>query len=146
MDFERCSEDCSQINIVVGEMGRQFRINNANRLLIKKVQVDGCLIDDERLRCDYLFEIEQATHCIIYLELKGSDLDHAFRQLVATMGYCGERHKSCKRVCHIVASRVPRAGPKVQTLKRMMVQKYRTLLYVNTQVANIDVTQHPYNS
>jgi len=106
MDFKRCSEDSKHPLIVVEENGRKFTIRNQGKKNVKKVRVDGCLIDDKRQRCDYLFEIGHVCHCAIYLELKGSDIDHAFKQLVLTMKYLMNRHRNLTKVCHIVASRV----------------------------------------
>jgi hypothetical protein len=146
MNFKRCSEDSQHPLIVVEENRRKFTIRNPQRERIKKVRVDGCLIDDERQRCDYLFEVGQICNCVIYLELKGSDIDHAFNQLVATIGYLVNRHQQLKKICHIVASRVPRAGPKVQNLKVQMVQKYGARLFVDTQASNVNIDRDPYRN
>src|SRR5215208_1986223 len=113
MNFKRCSEDSQHPLIVVEENKRKFTIHNQKKKRIKKVQVDGCLIDDKRQRCDYLFEIGRVCHCVIYLELKGADIEKAFSQLISTMKYLESRHQKLIKVCHIVASRVPRAIPKV---------------------------------
>ena len=144
MDFKRCSEDLQHSLTVVEENGRKFTIHNQKKKRIKKVQVDGCLVNDKRQRCDYLFEIEQVCHCVIYLELKGSDIEHAFNQLAATMKYLERRHQTLTKVCHIVASRVPRAGPKVQNLKLQMARKHKALLFVDTQEANVNIEREPY--
>ncbi|MGA9768901.1 MAG: hypothetical protein WBV94_07670 [Blastocatellia bacterium] len=145
MDFKRCSEDLQHPSIVVKAEGRKFTIRNPKKRTIKKVHVDGCLIADDRKRCDFLFEIGQVCHCVIYLELKGSDIEYAFQQLVLTMKYLASRHQKLKKVCHIVSSRVPRAGPKVQNLKRQMVQKHKALLFVDTQESNINIEREPYH-
>lgn len=144
MDYKDCYEDCNYPTVVVEENGRAFRLNNRGRGQIKKVQVDGCLIDDKRPRCDYLFEIGEECHCAIYVELKGADIEHAFNQLVATMTYLAAEHKDVLRVCHIVASRVPRAGPKVQALKVKMARRHRAILHVSTQQINVDIETPPY--
>jgi hypothetical protein len=130
--------------MVVSESKRVFRIHNPSAEIVKTIQVDGCLITDSRIRCDYAFEIRTISQCIIYLELKGADIEYAFRQLVATMGYLAHRHLGKRKVCHIVASRVPRAGPKVQNLKLEMKKTYDALLYVGTREVRIDVTKAPY--
>lgn len=146
MDFKRCSEDSQHPLIVVEENGRKFTIRNQEKKSVKQVKVDGCLIDDKRRRCDYLFEIGRFCHCVIYLELKGSDIDHAFKQLVLTMKYLSNRHRNLTKICHIVASRVPRAGPKIQNLKLQMVKKHKALLFVDTQEASVNIERHPYHN
>ena len=144
MDFERCSEDCAHPTIVVEENKRKFTLQKPQREKVIKIKVDGCLIDDRRQRCDYIFEIGKSPHCAVYLELKGSDIDKAYRQLAATIGYLTERHQTCTKICHIVASRVPRAGPKVQNLKVQLARTHRAILFVGTQEVTIRISQPPY--
>lgn len=144
MNFEECSEEKNNPKLVVEQTGRKFVILNPKRLSITKVVVDGCLIEDTRPRCDYLFEIGRQCNCAVYLELKGHDLQRAFNQLVATMGYLEARHTGIDRICHIVASRVPRAGPKVQEMKVRMLKRQRALLLVGTHTVSIDVDKSPY--
>ena len=146
MDFARCSENSRQPYVVVTENKRTFRITNPNREKIKTILVDGCLIDDARIRCDYAFEIGPSSDCAIYVELKGSDISRAFAQLAATIGYLAQRHKAKRKVCHIVASRVPRAGPKVQVLKVEMQRTHNASLYVSTQEVTIDLRKDPYRT
>jgi hypothetical protein len=139
MNFKRCTSERNDPHIVVEENGRKFIIQNKDKKTVKIVTVDDCLIHDTRIRCDYLFEITLVGDYVIYLELKGSDVEHAYNQISATIGYCSTRHKSCKKLCYIVASRVPRAGPKVQALKVKMARKHNALLNVGTQVALIKI-------
>lgn len=145
MDFKRCSKDYQDPLIVVEENKRKFTIHNQKKKRIKKVQVDGCLIDKGR-RCDYLFEIGQVCHCVIYLELKGADIEKAFSQLISTMKHLESRHQKLIKVCHIVASRVPRAIPKVYELKSKMVKKYKVQLFVHTHKANVNIEHELYHN
>lgn len=145
MNFEDCSTKHNKPLIVVEENGRKFTIQNPLRNLVVEVRVDGCLISDKRERCDFLFEIGQDCHCVIYLELKGSDIEKAYNQLIATIGYTKEKYKTSKKVCHIVASRVPKAGPKIQNLKTSMVKKYQILLQVDTDRSFINISVNPYS-
>jgi len=128
--------------IVAEERGRKLRIKNAKRVEVIRIEVDGCLIDDERLRCDYVFEI--GAHCAIYLELKGKDVKHAYQQLAATLGYLESRHVRIERVCHLVASRVPRATPGVIGLKEKMARMHGVLLEIHTREGAVDLSKPPY--
>lgn len=144
MDYNRCSKNCAHPQIVVDENKRKFKLANVRREYIRKIIVDGCLISDNRERCDYVFEIGRSCHCAIYIELKGADVEKAFSQLVATMIHLKERHKKSKIICYIVASRVPRCGPKVQQLKLQMARKYKALLIVGTQEVVASLDSPPY--
>jgi len=135
MNFEKCSEANRNKVVSVSEKGRTFVIKNGGAKFVNKVEVDGCLIEGDRIKCDYLFEIDKPMTLIIYVELKGKDIEHAFNQLVATIGYCKNRHNKLQKQCHIVASRVPKSGPKVQILKQKMAREYKIQLFVHTQKA-----------
>jgi hypothetical protein len=50
-----------------------FRITN-NRSVIHVCRVDGCLIDDVEIKCDYLFEVPGKDLWLV--ELKGIDHIH----------------------------------------------------------------------
>ena len=143
MDFTKCSQQSKNAIIVVEESGRKFRIKNPKAATVRTITIDGCLIDDKRERCDYVFELGDPCHCAIYLELKGSDIEKAVSQLTETLGYLSARH-TCKKICHIVASRVPKAGPKVQNLKVEMARKHRVLLHVGTTEVSIQLGVAPY--
>lgn len=143
MDFEGCSDRGSDPVISRTENGRTFRIRNAGRGKVAVVRVDGCLIRDGE-RCDYLFELGDDRHCAVYVELKGADIAKAVRQLEATMAQLTERHRRATRVCHVVASRVPRAGPAIQILKRGFYRSHGVHLHVATTQAEIDTDREPY--
>ncbi len=139
MNFEKCSEENRNKVISVSENRRTFVIKNGDAKLVNKVEVDGCLIDGDRKKCDYLFEIDKPMTLIIYVELKGKDIEHAYDQLAATIGYCKNRHNKLQKQCYIVASRVPKSGPKIQILKQKMAREYKIQMFVHTQKAEIKI-------
>jgi hypothetical protein len=71
-------------------------------------------------------------------------VEDAIEQLIATMEHLSHCHKQHVRICHIVAKRVPRAGPKLQSLKLQMIRKHHALLIVDTDKAIINIDQAPY--
>ena len=130
MDFDRCSELSNNKIITASENRMKFIIKNINHFSIRKVIVDGCLINDDRQRCDYLFEIHNPLSSVIYLELKGCDVKKAVQQLESTMRICSQRHWEVqKRSCYIVASRVPKIGTKIQVLKKKFLKKSSSTVY-----------------
>lgn len=139
MNFIECTEEKMDKIVPVSEKGMKFIISNAGKVRIRKVIVDGCLIDDERERCDYLFEIYKPSSLVLYVELKGCGIKKACSQLEATLGYCQSRHAGMKRRCYIVASRVPKALPGVQVLKKRFVTRHGVQLIVKTRNANVCV-------
>ena len=142
--FSSCSEVRNDPIVVISEKGRKFTIINTQRETIVKIRVDGCLINDERKRCDFLFEIGSECYCAIYVELKGSNVGRAFEQLTSTLDCICHRHSNHKIICHIVSSRSPRLGTEIQNMKLSMARKYKSLLHIGTTSVSINIDKHPY--
>ena len=139
MDYGNCANQSTHKIITAAENNRKLTIKNSSQKIITKVAVDGCLVIATGKRCDYLFEIEQPITQVIYLELKGCDIEKAYQQLVATIELFKDSHKNCKKECHVVASRVPKTGAKVQQLKIKMLKATKAKLSVHTNQATISI-------
>jgi len=139
MDYGNCATQTTHKRITAEENRRKLTINNPSAKVIRKIKVDGCLIIDSGKRCDYMFEIDDLASQVIYLELKGCDIEKAYTQLVATIDRFIVEHRGIKKECHIVASRVPKAGPKVQQLKIRLLKEKKATLIVNTDQAFITI-------
>ncbi|MFI3197826.1 MAG: hypothetical protein QX196_05820 [Methylococcaceae bacterium] len=143
MDYEKCSTQSTNKIITASENHRKLTINNPSAKVVRKIKVDGCLIVDSNERCDYMFEIDhlssQVICWVIYLKLKGCDIEKAYTQLVATIDRFIVEHRGIKKECHIVASRVPKAGPKVQQLKIRLLKEKNATLIVSTDQAFVTI-------
>lgn len=53
-----------------------------NKKVVHVCRVDGCLVDNGSIKCDYLFEIPGEALWLV--ELKGTDHIHALRQIIST--------------------------------------------------------------
>ena len=122
--------------IPVSENGRTFRIKNNSSYTVNKVKVDGCYIKTQTgIKCDYLFEIIKINiDKVFYVELKGSDIQHAVAQLASTLSHCFPLHNSALRECHIVGSKFPKAGTDSQVLKKKFLKETKVQLYINTKI------------
>ena len=151
MDYGSCAHKSTHKIITAAENKRKLTINNPSGKQIKKIQVDGCLIKSGK-RCDYMFEInlpKKPVTQVVFLELKGCDIEKAYQQLIATIDFFQTKLKSCEekekyhknliKECHIVASRVPKAGAKVQQLKVKILKAKKATLFINTNKAIISV-------
>lgn len=127
MDYGNCANQSTNKIIPAEENKRKLTILNDDEKVIRKIKVDGCLIKktDPGLRCDYMFEIDdpntKVITKVIYLELKGEGVKHAYDQLVATMKKYLNEHRGCKKECYIVSSKVPRLTTSVQELTVKMI-------------------------
>lgn len=139
MDYKNCRQLRTDRIIVVEENKKKFTLNNPNEKYIYQVKVDGCLIPKEAVKCDYLFEINNPISAVLYIELKGNDVKHAYEQLIATVEFCKNAHQTLKRQCHIVHSSSPKMSSTAQVLKKKLNDKYGiiSLTHSNQGSANI---------
>lgn len=100
-----------------------------DKLKTVSFQIDGYIICDG-LKCDHLILIQNAGNqwCEIFVELKGTDVNHAIEQLESTISrepfaQTSSSHKKAR----IVAQSFPsnKSNPIVEKAKRRFLNKYR---------------------
>lgn len=89
---------------VFEENGRKLTLNNTNDVETVRIEVDGCEINDATIRCDFMLVVNPKG-LDIYVELKGTNLEHAKKQIIATHDRLSINNE--KRA-YIVCSRVPK--------------------------------------
>lgn len=114
---------------VCTEKKKRYNLVNDKNNQVALFHMDGGIIRDEPSvqRCDFLYVVyDQDCPTAIFVELKGSDISHAVRQLKASIDRYGEILK--RRVCaRIICSSVPRLynDPIVKNLKRELTRQYQ---------------------
>lgn len=137
---DECAKESSDPRIVVDAKASKLTLVNAERKLVRLIKVDDCVVKGGEKRCDYLIEISNPPTVAVYVELKGKNIDHACKQLAATLKLFAPIHGLIERRCHIVASRVPMSSATLDLLK----DKFRrnnngTRLYVDTVQGEIRI-------
>jgi len=122
--------------IVVKENRRRFQLNNPDQHKVVHVIVDDCLITDGE-RCDHLLELDGPPSIGVFIELKGADLKKAVGQLRATMDAVSKTTGYARRICYVVVSRVPRAGPSVQVLVAALKRSHQATLRICGQEVTV---------
>lgn len=136
MNLEGCSEVVKHKNIAVQENQRKFTIVNEQGLEITKIQVDGCL-EIEGVKCDWMFTIENPP-IEIYVELKGRNVKHAFKQLENTIKVVS-RSNIAKRFCYVVASKCPLSSPDVQNEQKAFKRNHNATLRVKNNYDSVNI-------
>lgn len=111
------------------EQRSELVLKNTEQVESTKIHVDGCEINDQGLRCDYL---HLAKEIEFYIELKGQDLLHAMKQLERTIGILGAKNKTQKRVCYIICTRSPLASTEIQQYDRQFRAKFNSRLVIKS--------------
>jgi hypothetical protein len=115
------SDPCSRNN------RSKFCLKNPKRASIKVVQVDGCAIQ-EGIRCDNLLILPNGQE--IYVELKGSDVEHAVEQIEKSIELLACNCHVLIKLCFIASTRCPITTAEIQNLKKKFRQKYNAQLTI----------------
>lgn len=123
-----------QGNVTAEENKMKCIFLNPRNLDVYKIQVDGGLITDNSVRCDYIvhWEALEKRH-VFHIELKGSDVPKAFTQLIATIDKTKEKFVDFEdKNCVIVCSRYPQEDSTIQRLK-LKLNKMGYRLYTQSR-------------
>ncbi|PAA35320.1 hypothetical protein CJU79_20035 [Pseudomonas fragi] len=105
-----------------------LHVLNKNKRAVVRHQVDGCLIVEGK-KCDWLL-VDKLTGSEIFIELKGSDVDVAVKQLCASVEALGKKGK--KKFGYVVCTRSPLASPAIQRLQKSVMKSHHLNLRVKT--------------
>jgi hypothetical protein len=105
--FDNCIEFHDNRKICVAtQRGKKYVLNNISGLTIRKVVVDGCLLQNgNEKRCDYLMSFENVMRRVIFIELKGGSLTDALKQVYSTILYLKDEFKNYRFDARIIGSR-----------------------------------------
>ncbi|MBE9249453.1 MULTISPECIES: hypothetical protein [Aphanizomenonaceae] len=129
MDLDKCSEKISHKNILIEEKkSSKIVFINENSIELTKVQVDGCL-DIQGVKCDWLLIINE-PYIEIYIELKGSDVEHAFDQIENTIKIVSKNYKTVLKYCYIITTRCPITSTQIQVKAKLFKKNYNAVLKI----------------
>lgn len=100
-----CLKTLTVSNVKLEENGREVKFQNPTKQEHIVVDVDGCCLKNQ-LAADYLVIVPKVGQLIV--ELKGTDVRHALKQVVATAKHC-VGHKYTQKPIHalVVAKNCP---------------------------------------
>lgn len=103
---DKCIEFKDKRKICIAyENGKKYELINSSDINIRKVKVDGCLVQYEgQRRCDYLMDSEEKKR-VIFIELKGGDLNSAIKQIYSTTIFLHEEYISYRKDARIIGGR-----------------------------------------
>ena len=135
MIADSCVTIHSKKNFTLSEKRSSVHFTNLQNLEIEQIIVDGCAIMAE-LRCDYLVNIREIRKSV-FVELKGSDVEYALKQLEASYKMLSEDCYST--TLWIVSSgRCPLTSTSVQLAKLKFQRRYGVQLIIrNSPVEHV---------
>ena len=134
-----CAEDRCDKKIVLKENRSKITFLNPNQDKILTIKVDGCAIsDNETLRCDYA--LMPSDEVEIYVELKGSDIVHAFKQIESTIRLLSDNPQKIKKLCFVVSTHVPKYTTTIPQLKLQFKKKFNASFHIKNTPDEYDLS------
>ncbi|WP_025948758.1 hypothetical protein [Geobacillus thermocatenulatus] len=119
-EWEHCLQYCDHRRLaVVEENGRGVRFVNKQQKHVALYRVDDCLLMEGK-RCDFLFLVLEESRAF-FVELKGSDLEEAVRQIMRTVEQLGKKLSGYRLEGRIIMTRV--RTPAVKSTYRIKLEK-----------------------
>lgn len=125
-----CIQSVNHSQIKCEEKQSKFILLNPVRKNIDYIVVDGCLYPrgHHDLCCDYALNFDDKT---LFVELKGSDIAHAIKQILATE-QDAKFTINPRKTAIVVSSKTPKNDPSLQVQKANLKKRHITLLQKNS--------------
>ncbi|AZA81691.1 hypothetical protein C1637_03700 [Chryseobacterium lactis] len=137
--FKGTYSSCSEFSRTAIEKGKKYQIECTEVYL--KARIDDCIITSKSIeKCDFLFirdsECKESKTEFYFVELKGSDIEKAFNQIIETIKHLTDQLLLKKDLIFgfIVSSKVPSGGNDVTKLKQLFAKKYGKKLEIKNKV------------
>lgn len=111
------------------ENGKKYCLHNENREKIAVFHVDGGMLDsNEIIKCDYLMIVENKV--AVFVELKGTNLAHAFKQILNSVEELEDdllEYALCARIVTSSRTNVPnyKTDPNYIRIMRKFVKRVK---------------------
>lgn len=124
-----CRNISSQKLFVYQEMRSKLTLENVDSIESISVRVDGCEINDNSIRCDFM---HLAKGIEFYIELKGQDLEHALEQIKSTIIRLSSNIKKGNKISYIICTRSPMSSSEIQNHKLDFRKKFNSKLEIKS--------------
>jgi hypothetical protein len=124
---EECTEKTKNKIIVFEEKRSRLTVLNTDQSEVVKVVVDGCQINDDSLRCDYMFLANETEH---YVELKGKSISRGIKQLRSTIDQLSVDKKNVRKVSFVICTSNPMLNASIQVEKAKFRKHYNSDLTI----------------
>lgn len=127
--MKKCRNTSKNKIFTFKEQRSLLNLINTDEVDSTKVDVDGCEIDDDGIKCDYL---HIAKGIEMYIELKGQDIPHALKQIERTINLLSSNAKTQVKISYIICTRSPLSSTEIQSYDREFRRKYNSKLIVKS--------------
>lgn len=123
-----CQKVVKDKRITFSEKKSKLTLKNSRQVEATKIKVDGCVITTG-IRCDYLCIANGIEH---YIELKGQDIDHAVKQIEASITQLSPNIKLGQKISYIICTRSPLVSASIQNIQLKFYKNYHSKLIIRS--------------
>lgn len=127
--MKNCSTTSKNKIFTFKEQRSSLILENLDQVTSIKIHIDGCEIDDNGIRCDYMHIAKEIE---MYIELKGQDLSHAMLQIERTMKMLIVNLQKQIKISYIICNRSPLSSTEIQNYDRQFRIKYNSKLIIKS--------------
>lgn len=131
-----CYSNIKDRTVVFEENRSRMIFNNPLCSSLTKVKVDGC-IPLPGVKCDFLLICSKGVEH--FVELKGSDVNHAALQLSTTISALSQDPKKHPKHSFVVSTRCPLSSPQVQLIQKRFRKDYNSSFRIKNKQAQHDL-------
>ena len=124
-----CRRESNQKLFVYQENKSKLTLQNNDQVSSISIKVDGCEINDDGIKCDYLHIAKEIE---MYIELKGQDLEHALEQIKSTIFRLSTNVKKGNKISYIICTRSPMSSSEIQNHKLEFRKKFNSKLEIKS--------------
>ncbi|MCD4697895.1 MAG: hypothetical protein K8S16_16845 [Bacteroidales bacterium] len=137
LDFGKCAETTNHREEVFKERKSKITFNNPNRKRIRKVYVQCLKLEGKS--CDGLLIELENKNIEHFVELKGSHVTTAIKQIENTIRKISSNQKKQKKFSYIISTKSPRIDSAIQKIKHNFKKNYNSALTINTGHYSINI-------
>lgn len=124
----KCIKTTNNKLIVFQENRSKLIVSNKFQIETTKVIVDGCELIDG-IRCDFMLLAEDLEY---FIELKGQHIDHAIKQLIATINKLSINPKEIDKTSFVICTRSPINSASIQNYQVKFKKNFNSKLIVRS--------------
>lgn len=107
--------------------------------MVNIVRVDGCVLRNVTT-CDWMM-VPNDNLLEYYIELKGSDVERAIQQLVATMKELSRNLKTAAKRCFVISARSPLVSADIQRISFKFRREYNATLLIRRIAHEVSIEE-----
>lgn len=135
-ELKKSAKTCSK-KIVCEENHRKFTFHT-NNFEFYKIKIDGDVEKNTTTKkCDFLVIKKDTEDIEIFIELKGSDIKKAYKQIITSYKKYSDKSKNPKLYAAIVTSKYPARDSSIQNKQKELAEIFERVPFIKNNCLEV---------